>query len=407
MNPDKKSWLSLVVLVGALGYFVDIYDLILFTVVRAKSLSELGVPEASVLATGISVLNYQMAGMLLGGVVWGILGDRRGRISVLFGSILLYSTANILNGFVHDVPTYAWLRFIAGLGLAGELGAAVTLVSESLSKEHRGMGTTLVAAVGVSGAIAANLVAKAFDWRTAYFVGGGLGLLLLVLRVSTFESGLFEASRRRLDVRRGDWSLLLGSWERAGRYLRCILIGLPTWFVIGILVNLSPELAKSRGLSGVDGGNAIMWAYAGLVAGDLSSGLLSQLLRSRRKVVMAFVAASAVLTWMNLSLGSTPAMVYILGFASGFGVGYWAMFVTIGAEQFGTNLRATVAITVPNWARGALIPISAVFLRLKAGGFSPSDAALAVGLGCALLAFTAAWGLRETFGIELDYLEQP
>jgi MFS family permease len=391
--------------VGALGYFVDIYDLILFSVVRVPSLRSIGVPDDQILSVGISLLNWQMTGMLLGGVLWGVLGDRRGRISVLFGSILLYSLANLANGFVNDPQLYSSLRFLAGLGLAGELGAAITLVSESLPKESRGIGTTIVASVGVSGAVAANIVAKAFDWRHAYIVGGCLGLLLLILRISIYESGIFEEVKKT-GARRGDLRLLLATRERALRYLRCILIGLPTWFVIGILITLSPELSRSRGLEGVNGGDAIMYAYIGLVLGDLSSGLVSQWLRSRRKVVLTFLAFTAAATVLNVSAGSTPQTFYWLSLLSGFGVGYWAMFVTIAAEQFGTNLRATVATTVPNWARGALVPLTTTFLALRGWGSSPIQAALIVGFGSIALATFGAWGLRDTFGKDLDYLER-
>jgi MFS transporter, putative metabolite:H+ symporter len=400
-----RTWMSAVVLVGALGYFVDIYDLILFSVVRIPSLKSIGVPDAQILQVGISLLNWQMTGMLLGGVLWGVLGDRRGRISVLFGSILLYSLANVANGFVADPQLYGWLRFVAGLGLAGELGAAITLVSESLPKESRGVGTTIVASVGVSGAVAANVVAKVFDWRHAYFVGGALGMVLLILRIGIYESGIFEELKKKVGTRRGDLRLLLATRERTVRYVRCILIGLPTWFVIGILITLSPELAKSRGLEGVSGGDAIMYAYIGLVAGDFSSGLLSQWFHSRRGVVLAFLGLTAAATVSNVSLGSTPQAYYWLALLSGFGVGYWAMFVTIAAEQFGTNLRATVATTVPNWARGALVPMTTGFLALKNGGMSSIQAALVVGFGAIGLAAIGAWGLTETFGKDLDYLE--
>jgi MFS family permease len=293
---------------------------------------------------------------------------------------------------------------VAGVGLAGELGAAITLVSESLPKESRGIGTTIVATVGVSGAVAANLVAKYFDWRHAFFVGGGLGLLLLVLRIGVYESGVFEELKKK-ETRRGDLGLLFAAPERIGRYLRCILIGMPTWFVIGVLVALSPEIGRSRGLDGINAGDAIMYAYSGLVIGDLASGVISQWLRSRRKVVLGFLALTVLATLANLTLGSTPQGFYWLCLLSGFGVGYWAMFVTIAAEQFGTNLRATVATTVPNWVRGALVLISNAFLALKAGWMNPVQAALVVGLFTIALAAWGAWGLKETFGKDLDYLE--
>jgi MFS family permease len=405
-NPQSGHWFNAFVLVGALGYFVDIYDLILFSVVRIPSLKDLGASADQILPLGKELINWQMTGMLLGGILWGVLGDRRGRIKVLFGSILLYSVANLLNGFIQDFNSYRYLRFIAGLGLAGELGAAITLVSESLPKEKRGIGTTIVATVGVSGAIAANMVARTFDWRHAYVVGGALGLLLLILRVSIYESGLFERTRQREGVRSGDLMLLLGTKERVSRYLSCILIGLPTWFVIGVLITLSPEICKSRGLEGVQGGDAVMYAYTGLVIGDLSSGLFSQLLHSRHKVVMGFLALTALATFLNLNSGSTPQQFYWLCMLSGFGVGYWAMFVTIGAEQFGTNLRATVATTVPNWARGALVPINAIFFHLKDGGMSLVESALWLGLSCVAVAMAAAYTLKETFGRDLDYVEE-
>lgn len=404
MTQSKSGWFGIAVLVGALGYFVDIYDLILFSVVRIPSLKSIGVSDADMLSVGVKVLNWQMTGMLLGGILWGVLGDKKGRISVLFGSILLYSLANIANAFVYDPQTYAWLRFAAGFGLAGELGAAITLVSEILPKEKRGIGTTIVATVGVSGAVAANLVARHFDWRNAYLVGGGLGLLLLVLRISIFESGIFEKTKKE-NARRGDLILLVSSFERVKRYLSCILIGLPTWFVIGILITLSPEICKSRGLLGVAGGDAIMYAYIGLVLGDFSSGLLSQILRNRRRVILIFLALVFITTVANVTLAATPQNFYWLCLASGFAVGYWAMFVTIAAEQFGTNLRATVAITAPNWARGALVPISLGFSWLVGSGYSLVQAALVVGTLCVAVAFIAAWGLKETFGRDLDYME--
>jgi putative MFS transporter len=404
MKQGKAGWLSLVVLVGALGYFVDIYDLILFSVVRVPSLKSLGLADADVLAAGLKILNWQMTGMLAGGILWGVLGDKRGRISVMFGSILLYSLANLANAFVQDPQAYAWLRLVAGFGLAGELGAAITLVSESLPKEKRGIGTALVATVGVSGAIASNLVARHFEWRHAYVVGACLGFLLLILRVSTYESGLFEASKKK-DVPRGDLLLLLSSAERVKRYLSCILIGLPTWFVVGILATLAPEICRSRGIPGVNGGDAIMYTYLGLVLGDLSSGLLSQAMQSRRKVVLLFLALTFCATAYDVSLGSSAGVFYSLCLFSGFGVGYWAMFATIAAEQFGTNLRATVAITVPNWARGALVPISLAFKALIAAGDSPVQSALKVGTACVALAFVAALSLKESFGRDLDYME--
>ncbi len=409
---DKRnhpSLLNAAVIVAALGYFVDIYDLVLFSIVRTPSLTALGVTGDALSTTGLFLINCQMFGMLLGGIFWGVMGDKRGRLAVLFGSILLYSLANIANGLVTDVTAYAVLRFVAGIGLAGELGAGITLVAEILPKEKRGYGTTIVASIGVCGAVLAAQIAEAFDWRVAYHIGGGLGILLLLLRISVFESGLFAKLSAKPEVSRGNFLGLFRSRKRFFKYLGCILVGLPTWFVIGILVTFAPEFAKALGVEGaVTGGRAIMFAYMGLAVGDLSSGLLSQWLRSRRKVIVVFMMLTLISNALYLHLGAwaalTPDSVYLACLMMGFGVGFWCVFVTIGAEQFGTNLRATVATTVPNFARGSLNLISLVFAWGKAQvGILP--AAQMVSVACVAISLLAVKGLHETFHKELDYFE--
>ncbi len=397
--------LSAPVIVAALGYFVDIYDLVLFSIVRVASLKNLGFEGDLLLDHGVMLINMQMTGMLVGGIVWGILGDKRGRLSVLFGSIFLYSIANIANGFVDSIGLYAALRFIAGVGLAGELGAGITLVSEVMSKENRGMGTTVVAGVGVSGAILAGLVGETFDWRTAYFIGGGLGLALLILRIGVYESGMFSKVKHQ-SVRRGDFFSLFTSTTKLWRYLKCILIGVPLWFVVGILVTFSPEFGKVFGITeDVSAGRAIMFCYLGLTLGDLGSGFLSQVLKSRRKVVILFLIlmSTGVLYYLYAGISSV-AHLYAVCLYLGIAAGYWAVFVTIAAEQFGTNLRATVATTVPNIVRGSVVVLTLSFKALHPSlGFV--TAATLVGVVSFVLAFVSAFGLQETFGKDLDYLE--
>lgn len=418
------------IVVAALGYFVDIYDLLLFSIIRVESLKSIGVNDpAAIQNIGLSLLNWQMLGMLLGGLGWGIWGDKKGRLSVLFGSILLYSLANIANGFVQTVPVYKILRFIAGLGLAGELGAGITLVSEIMTKEKRGYGTTVVASIGILGAVAAYFVSQIWDWRTAYFVGGGLGLALLLLRLSVFESGMFNSVREKM-VQRGNFLQLFQTKERFFRYAKCILVGLPTWFVVGILVTLAPEFSKAFGMSDPvqSGGAAIMWCYAGLTLGDLASGLTSQFLKSRKLALLAFHLLSALtIIWYLTSGDISQDMFYFKIFCIGFGVGYWAIFVTIASENFGTNLRSTVTTTVPNFARSSLIPISMVFISLKYGvslltafnitimgnkppatttGIGLLDAAWIVGTVCVSIALATLYFLPETFNKDLDYLEE-
>jgi MFS family permease len=386
------------VIVAALGYFVDIYDLLLFAVVRIPSLQSLGLKGDELTDTGLYLLNIQMAGLLIGGILWGIMGDKQGRLSVLFGSILIYSVANILNGFVDTVEQY-------GIGLAGELGAGITLVSEILPKEIRGYGTTLIASVGVLGAVLANFISKEFDWRNAYYIGGGLGLMLLILRVSVFESGIFLKVKES-KVSRGNFFELFYKKESFFKYIQCILIGLPIWFVIGFLVAQSPEIGKTLGLpEKVDAGDAIMFAYVGLSGGDLFSGLLSQAIKSRRKVVLIFILFALSLMLLYLVFpNKNMQLFYMLCLGLGFSVGYWALFITIAAEQFGTNIRATVATTVPNFVRGSINVITPVFLLIK----SNSDivqASLYVGIGTVLIALVALSRMKETFGKDLNYIE--
>jgi MFS family permease len=400
------SVLSLPVIVAALGYFVDIYDLVLFSIVRIPSLKSFGLQGQELIDQGVFLLNMQMAGMLVGGILWGVLGDRKGRLKIMFASIFLYSAANILNGAVTSLPLYALLRFIAGVGLAGELGAGITLVSEVLHKSVRGYGTMVVASVGVSGAILANFVAKAFDWRSAFYFGGILGLLLLVTRMRVAESGMFRQMESAV-VSKGNFLSLFTDRSRFSRYLHSILIGIPTWFVVGVLITFSPEFAKSLGVEGtVSAGNAVMFCYLGLVFGDLASGLLSQLLKSRRQVVFLFLLITiAGIGWYFMASGVSAALFYAICCFLGFGSGYWAIFVTIAAEQFGTNLRATVATTVPNFVRGMVVPITMLFqLFRKQMGLEP--AALAVGSICLAVALFSLSRLQETFHKDLDYFEE-
>lgn len=407
MNPSASRRNAIAaVLLAALGYFVDIYDLILFSIVRVASLRDIGVAPEAMMDTGLLLINIQMAGMLLGGLLWGILGDKKGRLSVLFGSIAMYSVANIANGFVDTVPAYAVWRFIAGIGLAGELGAGITLVCELMPKETRGYGTMIVAGVGIAGGVVAGLVGDWFGWRNAYFIGGGMGLALLTLRVGVYESGIFDKVLKDSSVRRGDFLMLFATKDRVLRYLSCIALGVPVWFVIGILATFAPEFGKALEMPELPtGSRAVMWLYAGCAIGDFASGGLSQWLRSRKKAALVFVVATAFTSaaYLNLngaSLGTFYMVCGLLGFFSG----YWAVFVTIASEQFGTNIRATATTTVPNFVRGSLVGVSALFQVLKPDQGILAAAGIVSAL-CFALALFSLMGLRETFGKDLDYLE--
>lgn len=421
-SPVLGAVLHRAVLVGALGYFVDIYDLLLFSIVRRASLIDLGVPDEDLLSVGAALLNWQMGGLLLGGIAWGVLGDKRGRRAVLFGSIALYSVANLANAFVTTVPQYAAVRFLAGIGLAGELGAAITLVSEALPAKLRGYGTMVVSSVGILGAAAGFLVSR-LDWRLAYVTGGVLGLALLVARIAVAESGMYAATAarggRRGDLRmfvgsprdpaasgRGGWSYFRGNGERLARLGKVFLVGVPLWCAIGILITFSPEIAQSIGVRGsVDAGTAVLVSYIGASVGSLLSGTLSQVLRSRRLAILAFLDFTAVVTGAFLLLdGASTTLFYVACAALGIGVGYWAVFVQVAAEQFGTDLRATVATAAPNLVRGSVLLFVPAFAWLspRLGLAGAGVLLMAVTLSIALV---ATLRLRETYGDELDFTE--
>ena len=396
------------VVVASLGYLVDIYDLLLFGFVRQKSLLSLGFTPEQAFDLGLSIQNWQMFGMLVGGIGWGILGDKRGRVSVLYFSIALYSVANLLNAFVTGYADYAFYRFIAGIGLAGELGVGITLVSEVLPKHKRGIGTMIVATIGLTGALLAWVIDQYFEWTYCYLIGGGLGIALLLLRISVAESGMFHQVKSNVDIKKGHFLALFTNKDRFIRFMRCIFIGTSTWFVVGVLVFFAPEFGKAKGLEGIVAGNAIAACYTGLILGDLISGFLSQYWRSRIKVMALFLALDvvAVAAYLYYPFQYNWEM-YLSHFFLGISVGFWVIFVTMGAEQFGTNLRATVATSVPNFARGMQVPINESFKYLKSPLVTGSvlTAAWMVGAVCLFIAFIALYGMRETFDQDLDYVE--
>ena len=406
----KHSIFNVAVIVAALGYFVDVYDLLLFGIIRVPSLASMGLSPEEVKASGELILQWQMWGLLLGGIISGVIGDKRGRLSVLFGSIILYSLANIANGLVETVEQYKWIRFIAGLGLAGELGAGITLVSEIVPKEKRGLATSLVAGIGLTGAVLAYFMKQQFDWRICYFIGGGLGILLLLLRISVFESGLYNQVKSK-QVERGNFLSFFTSGERLRRYIFGILIGLPTWFVIGILITFSNDFAREFGITEkIDPGKAIMFAYAAISIGDILIGLLSQYLQSRKKALFIFYGITIffMVAFFTLLWDSTATRLYWICAGLGFGTGFWAIFVTMGAEQFGTNLRATAATTIPNMVRGMLavfiLPLFKWFEGQPTIGYV--DAGIYTAIIIMFLTLLAAAFTKETFHKDLDYLEE-
>lgn len=413
MQPAKPgSVFNIAVIVAALGYFVDIYDLLLFTIVREPSLRDLGInmqDGKAVLATSAKIINWQMVGLLIGGIVWGIMGDKKGRLSVLFGSIILYSIANFITGYVQNTDQYAYARFVAGIGLAGELGAGITLVSELLPKAKRGIGTSLVAGIGLFGAVFAYFTFRfSDDWRLCYKIGGGLGIALLFLRISVSESGMFKQVRQQ-NVSRGNLLMFFNNGQRFKKYILAILIGLPTWYVIGILVNYSNRFATAfYGDNKIESGRAIMYAYAAIAVGDILVGFISQYFKSRKKALYLFYVFTIVSGVLFFSGAvKTDTVMYIACSMLGFSTGFWAIFVTMGAEQFGTNLRATAATTIPNMVRGALPLINMMFLDLfqKSWGWDIVKSGIITGIIIMTVTLIAAYFTEETFHKDLNYTE--
>ena len=410
MNQHKQIGLwSLPVLVAALGYFVDVYDLLLFTIVRQPSVLAVGSTLETIIVDSAHIINWQMSGLLIGGILWGIIGDKKGRLKVLFGSILLYSVANILTSFVQNVDQYAYCRFTVGIGLAGELGAGITLVSEMLPKNKRGIGTSMVAGIGLFGAVFAYFTFQyTKDWRLCYQIGGGLGVFLLILRVKVAESFMFESAKLE-NIQKGNFMMFLNNGKRFSKYIKAILIGLPTWFVIGVLVNYSNKFATANyGENLIDSGRSIMFAYIGIATGDLVIGYVSQYFKSRKKALLVFYILNTLgmVLFFSALNNSDDRMYAICGFL-GFSTGYWAIFNQMAAEQFGTNLRATAATTIPNMVRGALPLINFLFLDIlqKSLGWTIIQSGILTGaivMGITLIAFVFT---EETYHKDLDYLE--
>lgn len=412
MNNQKEYGIfSLPVIVAALGYFVDIYDLLLFTIVKKPSMIGVGSSAATILEDSTKVINWQMTGLLLGGIIWGVMGDKKGRLSVLFGSILLYSVANFLTGFVNSVNNYAYCRFVAGLGLAGELGAGITLVSELLPKNKRGLGTSLVAGIGLSGAVLAYFVFKITgeNWRLCYKIGGVLGLMLLLMRVSIAESGMFKNVQEK-GIEKGNFFMLFNNAKRLKKYVLAILIGLPTWYVIGILVNQSDKFATEiYGENHIDSGKAIMYAYAAIAIGDMLVGVICQWFKSRKKALLLYYSLCIVFMCCYYSpLNNSDESMYLFCGLLGFSTGFWAIFITMGAEHFGTNIRATAATTIPNMVRGALPLINMLCFDLlkKTMGFSLIQSGIYTAIIVMVITLIAFYFTEETYHKDLDFVEE-
>jgi MFS family permease len=407
MSKRSRKILNYTIIVAALGYFVDIYDLLLFGIIRVPSLKSLGLDENQIKIVGENILMWQMIGLLIGGIIWGVMGDKKGRLSVLFGSILLYSLANLANGFVQNVEQYKWIRFFAGIGLAGELGAGITLVSELVSKEKRGLITSLVAGLGLTGAVVAFIFKQNFDWRTCYFIGGGMGIVLLMLRIVVFESEMFNLIKKKY-VKRGDFLMLFTDKNRFKRYLLNILIGLPTWLCIGVFVTFSKEFGEAMHMKDkIDPGKSIMYAYIAISIGDILAGVVSQVLKSRKKALLIYYLITCIFIALYFTIleGGSANQMYFICAGIGLGTGFWAIFVTMAAEQFGTNMRATATTTIPNMVRGMLAVFIIPLFRELQNYFSYLQSGWILAIIIMFISTIAVLLIEETFNKNLDFVE--
>jgi putative MFS transporter len=403
------SPLNKTVIIAGLGFFVDAFDLLLFNVLRIPSLKDLGFSGDQLMQTGEYLLSMQMLGMIIGGIISGIVGDRKGRVTVLFGSILLYSAANLANAWVQDIPTYAMIRFLSGLGLAGELGAGIALVGESMTIEKRGYGTVLVAVLGACGAIAAGLAGDLLPWRTSYILAGTAGLLLLFLRTTTLESSMYRQAAVKPKAARGSFRLLFSNAQRTVRYLSFILMGIPIWYCVGMLINLTPELAKHAGIEGIRPVICFILFQGGIAIGDLMSGIISQQIRNRKKVLLSFISLAVVAVvafFVSLTVYPSRSLLLLASLLMGAGCGYMSIFVTTTAESFGTNLRVTVTATVTNFMRGAVTLLIPLRLYLQHSfELSLVNSLMIVGIVVFLPALLSMVYMKDTYGVSLDYQE--
>jgi MFS family permease len=395
----------LMISVAALGYFVDLYDMLIFSSERVEALGSIGVAKQKMGEVGLMLQNYQMLGLVIGGFLFGILADKFGRLRVLFASILLYSVANIGNAFVTNVPAFAVARLIAGIGLAGELGVALSWISESLKPQQRTIATTIVSAFGLLGGVVAAIMATHFHWQTSYMIGGIMGLVLLAFRVSLNESKLFEQTRQS-SAKKGNLFQLLSNKKQLKKFVLCVLSGAPAFVLLSIYVTLAPEFGAAFGITEqISVAHGIMVFLIVFAMSDVACGLLSKIMRKRKTPLLIFACLQILsIGYYLLVPPQTVEAFYFRCMLLGFSAGYWGILITNSLEQFGTNIRATVATSTPSLIRGMTIPAS-IFFTVVSKQTSLVTAGAIVGFSLVAISIVSILLLDDKFENDLNFME--
>lgn len=411
----KEQSIALLILVASLGYFVDAYDLIIASVVRSSAIVELGLaqvgtPEHTKYA---QLFEYvQSAGILLGGIIFGVYSDKKGRKKALYYSIAIYSIANILNGLLSaSVPfvgtVYCILRFICGFALAAELSIGIVMISETMKAKHRGYGTMIVVSFGILGAVLAAVLFEfiGIHWQTLYLIGGIAGVLLLIFRFSVKETNPFLDLENQ-ESERGSWVMIFKNRRLLKILFNAILLGFPIYFFISIPIKFATDYGKELGLT-IKGTIPIIVFYIAMSVSDIIANYLCQLFENRKKVLYFYLGLCTISVFLlHFYPPTTPEQYfYLFSPLMGFASGYWALLITFTNEQIGTNIRSTYTTAVPNVVRSLFIPIQ-LLLTVLQPTFGTSTSVFYIGVLAVILALLGLYSLKETWGKNLKFIDE-
>jgi MFS transporter, putative metabolite:H+ symporter len=381
------------------GYFIDIFDLVLFSTLRISSFEELKITDPTYWT--VVFFNLQMTGILVGGIFWGKMADIKGRSWSFMGTILVFSIANIINGLTSSLTVYGICRFIAGFGLAGEMGSGIALICEKVPDEKRSLYLGFVSSLGCIGAVLSGWLGDIVYWRYLFIGSGFAGILLTLLRKNLLEPDLFRKTAT-LNIPRGQWKTLFQSPPDLIRFILLIFLGIPMWYIIGILWSFSTEMTSTIGLNIFTSGQAILWGYVGVWMGDMLMPFVSQFLKSRIFtiqicLIMMLLGVIYLFQFQPHSLLSFQLTHIFLGFT----IGYWAVYATLCGESFGTNIRALTSTSLPSLIRFSSIPMMIIYQY----GRDENELNIALGMGLTVLCISmiTTYFIKDTFQKDIDF----